>query len=185
MMPNPKMIQQSIEFTEETNALDYLEHACLFIQNAAVRPTEWKWAVIALHGALYGYAICACQTTDSKNLKTKERKLIAFDEALKRCEDASWMQASYNSKNLTLSAEQKEAIDILKNDLRNNFQHFRPMSWVIKIRGMPQVAMSILEVIRFLALETGHSFHLNESEKSRIRILISETIAYLQTMLLE
>lgn len=72
---------------ETENAVDYLEKAGAF--HASRDPNRWKWLVISLHGALYGFAICAIQGTDPSRVTevTKRgEKLISLDEALKRCQ---------------------------------------------------------------------------------------------------
>ena len=53
-----------LRLTEETNALDYLERAGSFIVDADQDNFAWKWVVLALHGALYGFAIAACKGTN-------------------------------------------------------------------------------------------------------------------------
>ncbi|MDD9851121.1 MAG: hypothetical protein OXU94_05070 [Gammaproteobacteria bacterium] len=55
------MQENRIDFTEESNAIDYLEKAYYFLTLIKQEPTNWKWVILALHGALYGFAICALQ----------------------------------------------------------------------------------------------------------------------------
>ena len=80
-----------LRLSEETNALDYLEKAARFIRETEQNRLAWKWVVLALHGALYGFAICACQGTNYENVtvrtKSGELKLIPFGKALDRCQD--------------------------------------------------------------------------------------------------
>jgi hypothetical protein len=75
-----------LTFTEETNALDYLNRAAQFIRETATDDDAWKWVVIALHGSLYGFAICACKGTDYHNVtypaKRAGRKLLSFGAAI-------------------------------------------------------------------------------------------------------
>lgn len=53
------MKSKYIKFTEESNSIDYLEKACFYIQSIKTKPTNWKWVILSLHGALYGFMICA------------------------------------------------------------------------------------------------------------------------------
>lgn len=53
------MQENSINFTEEINAIDYLDKARYFLALVKQDPINWKWVILALHGALYGFAICA------------------------------------------------------------------------------------------------------------------------------
>ena len=269
-----------LRLTEETNALDYLETAVGFIRETEKNRLAWKWVVLSLHSALYGFAICACQGTDYENVTTKtnkgsslfsvgdfidlpafvaklrtqqdpiskflwnqfsgptqevlksatstpaeqklalvqaldnilkgvliyepvrfagvalsqetnelksqnpigkdlirlnrllledayplqiakkkgEEKLISFDEALKRCQEPKCMNMLVDSQPLVLSGSQKDSIRRLKKELRNKMEHYVPSGWSIEIHGMPQIAIDVLDVIRFLALETGPIF---------------------------
>jgi hypothetical protein len=47
------------DFTEEANALNYLEKTISFIKNTEGNPLDWKWVMLAIHGALYSFMICA------------------------------------------------------------------------------------------------------------------------------
>ena len=108
-----------LRITEELNALDYLEKAYLFIQETESNLLAWKWVVLSLHGALYGFAICACKGTNPENViyKTKKgiEKLISLEDALIHCQNPKRMKMTIKSKHLILTYKQKEAINYLKN----------------------------------------------------------------------
>ena len=175
------MNKSYLTFTEETNALDYLERAAGFLREAETDIRAWKWAIIALHGALYGFAICANKGTDYANVTEKQRgkKLISFPEALKACQDPQRTRMTVMSKPLVLTQDQKAAIDKLQLALRNPFEHYIPMSWHIEIHGMPTIATHCLEVIQFLALETGNYTMLTAEQSSLLRTLVSDSIKLL------
>ena len=166
-------------FSEETNALDYLEQAYHYIYKTEININAWKWVILTLHGASYGFAICALKGTNPDNVtfetKKGEKRLIGFDEALKRCQDPKWMRMTVMSKHLQLSDQQKESIQILKKWFRDNFEHYMPKGWLIEVHVMPQIALDVLEVIRFLALETGNYVHLNEAQKRRIKSIVFQS----------
>lgn len=180
-MGKGKIKEKYLCFSEETNALDYLEQAYHYILQTEKNINAWKWVILTLHGALYGSAICACKGTNPDNVKQRDKKgkikqrLISFYEALKRCQDPITMRMTIDSKHLQLSDQQKESIWKLKHLLRNNFEHYIPKGWSIKIHGMPQIALDVLEVIRFLALETGNYVHLNEAQKIRIKSIVFQS----------
>lgn len=172
-------------FTEESNALDYFERAAQFIREASTDSHAWKWVIIALHGALYGFAICACQGTDWETVTTKTKRgprLISFSEALAACQDPNRMLMTVLSKPLVLTDDQRAAISKLQLSLRNPFEHYIPMSWHIEIHGMPTIAIHCIEVIRFLALDTGNYTMLAEGQHGRIDSLAAETISFLRAM---
>jgi len=75
-----------IRFDEITNALDYLEKCFTFLLTVKNEPQNWKWVVITLHSALYGFAISACKGMNSESVVSRTKKgqerLIDFNEAL-------------------------------------------------------------------------------------------------------
>lgn len=168
-----------LRLTVETNALDYLEKADFYIKQTERNVIAWKWVILSLHGSLYGFAICACKGTDPDNVtyekKNGEKWLIDFNKALKRCQDPNYMQMTVMSKHLQLSESQEKSINILKNVLRNKLEHYIPISWSIEIHGMPQITIDVLDVIRFLALDTGNYVMLNFSQIKKIKSIIYQS----------
>lgn len=177
-----------LRLTEETNALDYLERAACFIRETEQNQLAWKWVVLALHGALYGFAICACQGTNYENVtvqtKKGERKLISFGKALERCQDPNCMGMLIGSQPLVLSVSQLESIQLLKNELRNKMEHYVPSGWSIEIHGMPQIAIDALDVIRFLAVDTHTYIHLKQTQIKRIKSCVFQSKKLLKNTML-
>ena len=94
-MPTKKIYAKWLRFTEEDNALDYSEKAFFHISQTEKDKKSWKWVILSLHGALYGFAICAIKSTNPDRVtyttKKGKVKLISFDDALNRCQDHQWM----------------------------------------------------------------------------------------------
>lgn len=178
-MRKSKIKRKYLRLSEETNALDYLERAYSYIQQAEKDVLSWKWVVLTLHGALYQFAICACRGTNPSNVTYKTtkgiRRLISFDEVLKRCQNSKWMKMTITSRHLKLSDQQRGSISKLKCHFRNAFEHYIPKGWSIEIHGMPQIAIDVLKVTRFLALETGNYVHLNQTQKKRIKSIVYQS----------
>jgi len=185
-----------LRLSEKTNALDFLEQAYHYICQTEADILAWKWVIISLCGALYGFAICACKGTNYENVifKTKKGKvrLISFDEALELCQSPNWMRMTVLSRHLKLSDSQRKSIDKLKNHFRNRFEHYIPMGWSIEVHGMPQIAMDVLDVIRFLALDTDNYVHLTEAQRKRVKYIVfrskrilSQSQLYKEAKLLE
>ncbi|MHC4756772.1 MAG: hypothetical protein ACYTBP_16725 [Planctomycetota bacterium] len=176
--------EKHLTINEEANALDYLSRAGRFIKETENDLLAWKWVVLSLHGALYGFAVCACQGTDPRNVTYKTKKgdemLISFDRALKLCQDNSRMKMLTYSKPLVLSQSQRDSIQLLKKELRNKFEHYIPIGWSIELHGMPQLAIDLLEVIRFLAIDTGTYIHLNQSQKRKIKSVVFQSKKFLK-----
>ena len=167
-----------LRLSEERNAIDYLYRANRFIMQTEKDKNAWKWVVISLFGALYGFAICALKGTASSNVIIKTKKsniLISFDEAIKRCQDPRFMNMTVMSKCLILTNAQKESIRKLKNVLRNRFEHFIPMSWSIEIHGLPEISLNILEIIHFLSLESGNYIYLKDFQRRKIKSYIYQS----------
>lgn len=164
-----------LELTEETNALDYLEKAVDALKQTCHSDWAWKWVTIGLHGALYGFAICASRGTDSDSVrkfdnKTKQRKneLIGFDAAIKRCE------AGAAGTPLILTVDERKAIEVLKKTLRNNFEHYQPRHWSIELHGFPDLVIECVQVIERLATETSMWVRLTPTQRERVKKLADE-----------
>jgi hypothetical protein len=172
----PKVRPTYWELDEEHNALDYLEMSVRSLMEVERTPLAWKWVCIALHGALYGFAVCAVKGTTYTRVayptKGGRYKLKRFDDILKMCQDDVWMKQYVDSKTLVLSNDQKETIDFLKNEVRNCVEHFVPLSWLIEIHGLPKMIATYFDIIKFLALESGNvHFRLKDYEISRVKTL--------------
>jgi len=69
---------------------------------------------------------------------------------------------------------------MLREDVRNNFEHFIPTGWSIEISGMPEIVSDLVDVIEFLAFSSGNPFWDTELDyERRIRNAI-DTIRKLQ-----
>jgi len=183
---------QWLQLTEETNALDYLNQADYYIQLANEKKIAWKWVILCLHGALYGFAVCAAQGTNPsrlievvKNGKNKGReKLFSFNKVLEKCQDPNWMLITGISKYLQLTDSQKKSIRRLKDVFRNNFEHYIPTSWYIELHEFPLITIDVLKVIKFLALEAGNYTHLTKTQKRRIKSVVYQCTRQLKSSIL-
>ena len=178
-----------LRLSEHMNALDYLEKAQRFLYEADEDCTAWKWVIISLHGALYGFAVCALEQGNVLNvikgnrksamdkLKKGTARLVSFWEVLRRCQDPAQVG---NARALQLSRRQKESLDTLVKLLRNEFEHFIPKGWSIELHGMPQIAIHTLEIIGFLALRTGCAIHLDDVQKQTVQDIVRESKGHLE-----
>lgn len=172
-MPKGKPTAQYVRFNEKENALDYLQKAYESLQRLPRKPQEWKWIVIGLHGALYGFAVSVLAGSDWTRVTTGTKsRLISFDQALKRCQSADDMGYYTHSKPLQLTSEQKDAIRFLKN-LRNQMEHYVPKSWLIEAHDLTVSAIDALDVIRFLALGSGN-VRLRPSQRQAVHACTSK-----------
>jgi hypothetical protein len=173
-----------LRLTEERNAIDYLRQAHFYISRTEVDLMAWKWVVICLHGALYGFAICAIKGTYTGNVTYKTRngiqKLITFGEAIKRCQDQEKMRFAGNDYVLELSDDQRRSISFLKDEFRNNFEHYIPKGWSIEVHGFPEIAMHIMDIIKILALQSRNRIHLKKKEKQEIKSIVFQSKKFLK-----
>ncbi len=173
-----------LEITEEINSFDFLEKSYFYISQRKVKPLDWKWVSIALHGALYGFAVCVLKGTNYERVLEKNKKgigrLISFDEAVKRCQKSEYVKMTIDSKALVLSDGQKESIRVLKDILRNNFIHYVPSNWSIEIHGCPRMAIDILDIISFLVFESGNYISLSANQRRKVKFYIKNGISILK-----
>lgn len=167
-----------LRITELSNAIDYLRQVVSFIDKVNNEPMMWKWVVIALHGALYSFTICACKGTNPDRVTRQRKKgtwLISFPEALRKCQNSEFMMLYYNSKKLVLNRDQRKAIRMLKETLRNEFEHYIPKGWYIELNGMPAITYHVLDVISFLALETGNVTYYKKVKRKKVESLLHQS----------
>ncbi len=172
-----------LRLSEHVNALDYLDRAYEFMLQTDHNDLAWKWVILALHGALYGFAICACVQGNFENVLQRNKQggiirhkngrgqLVSFWTAVRQCQDPSVVGAA---RVLRLSKEQKGSISRLHDLLRNNFEHYVPRGWSTEIHGMPRIAIDVLDAIRFLSLQTGAAIHLTQNQRDRVQALVDK-----------
>lgn len=169
-MPKGKPAARYYRLSEEQNAVDFLEKAYHAIRAYPRDKQAWKWLVLSLHSALYSFAICVLQGTDWETVTFKTRsgkkKLIGFDEALKRCQSAEQVGFCVDSKPLQLTPDQKDAIRFLKRK-RDQIEHYVPKFWSVEQHDVVTAAIEILDVIRFLALGSGN-VQLSAAERQAV-----------------
>ena len=159
-----------IEFDDLSNAIDNLAMALHFLKldNPEQR---WKWTIIAIHQALYGFAILVIRGTNPHPLTEDNRnKLISIGEALKRAKDDGFLTWS-NSVSLKTTTDQDWAIKKLTQEFRNSFEHFKPGVWAIEISGMPQIITHVMDVICFLAFDSHSVMYQSLEQKTQTKEL--------------
>jgi hypothetical protein len=178
-MPKGKPAKKWVRFTEEQNAVDYLEKAYGALLRVPHSPEEWKWVVIGLPGALYGFAICALKGTNWENVTEGPRKrLIRFDQALKRCQRIDSMRFYIQSRPLQLTADQSGAIRFLKR-VRDQIEHYVPKAWSIEAHDLTVSTIEALDVVHFLAVGSGN-VRLQLSQRQRVEALTAKGKRLLQ-----
>jgi hypothetical protein len=163
---------------EQTNAVNYLEMLNNFVYKVDENRFYWKWVMISLHGAMYGFAVSTIRGTNSDSvvITTKNgERLISFDEALRRCQDKFWIQYALLNEVLVLTETQKESIRKMKNLFRNEFIHFKPIGWSIEIHDFIRITLDCLNVIRFLSIQSYSGYRYNLNNQRRVKSLVFQT----------
>jgi hypothetical protein len=121
------------ELNEKKNALDYLEMAVHCMLDVERTPWAWKWVCISLHGALYGFGICALQGTNFEQVLQNDtvfwwdnvpgednKKLINYIRNTLKIDLAQEVkiERSEDDKNITISDE-KDHILIKYNEKKS------------------------------------------------------------------
>lgn len=167
-----------LRLDELSNAIDNLEMCGHFLATLP-HPVRWKWGILALHQAIYGFAICAVKGTDDMSVLQRRRgpRLISIWEALKRANDPQflWLGAAP----IQLTQVETEALQKLFAEFRNGFEHFQPAGWSIEVSGMPSLFRTGVGLLRRLALEQGSVRYYSTRERDRV----SEGIACLEALL--
>ncbi|UYZ01192.1 hypothetical protein OJ967_12240 [Peribacillus frigoritolerans] len=205
-----------LRINELDNAIDYLEKASFHYNNREDK--YWfKWLTISLHGALYGFGVCAVQGSSAslRVLKTPGKKkineflsslgalyltpddpypndhlaVLADEHALAlmqrlaesdlngigtiltKCEDPAFMMQNTESKVLKKTEIQNKAIEKLKK-YRDDFAHFKPKGLTIITETEDWMIDEVVEVIRFLALESNNVTYYNLDYKLKVEKLI-------------
>jgi hypothetical protein len=176
----PALHEQWLRLDELTNALDYLETCCRVLETFP-DPIRWKWAILALHQAIYGFAICAVRGTDSRSVLVSGRRgahrLIPVWEALARAQEPArlWPTASP----LVLTTDEEAALHRLFDEFRNGFAHFQPCGWSIEVSGMADLFQPAVAVLRRLALDLGAVRYYEESDRARAVLALARLEASL------
>lgn len=168
-------------FTEGSNSIDYLEKAVSFIKSAENKPEDWKWVILSVHGALYGFMICTLKGSAPNNVSIgKKGRLIDFSEALKRCQERAYMNLGGFTKILLLSENQKQALRQLHSDFRNEFVHYNGAFWSIHPDLMREMVMHCLNALSAV-LEMGCWYpRFEPGDREKIATLVAEGRILLQ-----
>lgn len=172
----PPFREVVLETNERVNAIDYLSRVPRFLQEALNDDLmSWKWVFIALHQAVYSFAICAAKGTSPDTVQRKDGKLVDCYKALQMCQDPQWMSRVFMGQPLVLTATQKYALEMLKSTFRNNFEHFSPKLWFICLHPAPALVLECLEVVEFLVFKSNHVWELDESQRARVQADLDES----------
>jgi hypothetical protein len=158
------MAKQYLRFDEMEDVLASLDLLALVVPLVNKQPSYWKWVILAAHAALQGAIVSALldstgiSVLDKKSAREMlswintqdgeppEERLADFNTLLARCRRASCM----DGRPLKLSHLQRNDIQRLHKDFRNNFAHFKPKGWSIEVVGLPRIVRAAVDAIEML-----------------------------------
>jgi hypothetical protein len=159
----------------------------------------WKWVLISLHNALQGYMVLALKGSGGLNILTKEcaqqwmaaetrdddvlpeRKLDNFLNLYKKIKADRLMMMFIDSQPFKPHGTQTESVKML-NKLRNDYIHFLPKGWVLRVHGLPRVSRDCIDIIEFLAFECGNILWHDPNLKTKTKDLIGQVKSHIAVL---
>ncbi len=185
-------MEHYLRIDEKENAIDSLQKATNFLKNTESDLLYWKWFIVAIHHSIYHFMLLALQNTDLSgiwkepeklvdyglsrkvvDIKDSKNKLVGFVEAFKRIQETARMNGYVNAKPFVANIGHEEAAVCLNKILRNNFVHFSPKGWSIEISFIIEAVSPMLEVVKFLVLNSGRLF-LDEQQRNGVQSDIAQ-----------
>ncbi len=161
-----------LEIDEQIDAVLSLEFTQGMLARVLGDARYWKWVLIGLHNALQGFMVLALQGTAYFNVLKKEQRAawiksldeghqytgpshLAFFMELYRDIQSDRMKRYTHSRVFKPTNTQSQSVERL-NNLRNDFIHFIPTSWVLYLNGLPELVKDVIDVIEFLAAKSNN-----------------------------
>lgn len=182
-----------LETDYETEGMLALEMTAEQLSHVLDDPYRWKWVVIALHNALQAFLVHSCSGTDLLGAMTtkyqrqwreaydrgeildREGRLAPVGELVER---ARSLRGYIYMTPLPPNDEQDTAVMKL-GSWRDTFVHYKPMGLTIEISGFPAIFRPCLDVIEFLAFESGHVWTDQADHANRTQGALEQIRAYL------
>lgn len=161
---------------------------------------SWKWIIFALHNSLQGFMVWALrhgndrdvikdkidkksgkkylqiyyEQINDKSIELPNDLLATFLDLYKKVKSISLMESRWSGgRRFIPEGTQGRSVKSL-NYWRNRFTHFFPTGLSIEISGFPCLALDCIEIIRFLAFESGHICFENEDQEAQVNIALDE-----------
>lgn len=158
-----------LQLDERANAHDNL-NMCEHVLCNLPDPIRWKWAIIATHQALYGFALAAVQGTNCNSVRkdpmNPESQVISIWEAIRRAKDTQYLWPG--GVPLVTTPEEDRSVDRVVNEFRNGFEHFAPAAWSIEVSGMPMLLGRVLRVVEGIAIGTNSVRYWDDNERAAV-----------------
>lgn len=163
-------------FDHTENAIDSLETACFLLNREG--NTKWKWISISIHHALYSFCISYLhkgnyERVSSINKRSGKRELISFEKALNKTLNTPYVLyagAKPKEKSIKLTAKERENINWLSYEIRNNFVHFIPQVTSIEIKKIKSACLTAISLVENIAVKSYSIVYIDfEDSQKRIK----------------
>jgi hypothetical protein len=191
----PNVADPWYSFRLDEQAVGALKIVAEMLPQTIEEPYRWKWVVVALHDALYGFMGLALRRSDGAQLLTLkherqqyarwqrereqggpivERSPTRIDQFLnffEKIQDPARMRHFIDSRAFVPTPDQDQSVRYLDR-LRNDLVHYSDTTRMVWIAALPGVVVDGVTVIRWL-VEESHTFflHPEELEEAAIRLI--------------
>lgn len=163
-------------FDHTENAIDSLETACFLLNRKS--NTKWKWISISIHHSLYSFCISYLhkenyERVSSIDKRSGKRNLIGFDKALNKTLNTpfyTYAKAKPKKNIIKLTTKEREDINWLSYEIRNNFVHFIPKVTSIEINKIKSACLTAIKLIKQISIDSYTIVYINfEDSQKRIK----------------
>lgn len=163
------MQEKFISYTEELNAIDYLEKTATYLSSIKNNIQNWKWVFISLHGALYVFSLIVARGTSDTSV-LQGNWVIGIWDALNEC-----------VKKGVLDDEdiEKECLKRFVKEFRGGFEHYSPGIWCIQESGLKRITSCVFDILNKL-ISSNSYFHYEVGEKERLELALNKIKEELQ-----
>jgi hypothetical protein len=156
-------------FLETVSALETFTDELRLVGQDAYR---WKWAILALHGALQGMMVLALQGSHGLHVLKEEDATrwleahahggpyptdLKLDDFLGLYDKIKGDQMLMYSHSCKFRPQGTQGASIKQlNRLRNEFVHFTPRVWALELTGLPAICNDCLDIADFLARQSNN-----------------------------
>jgi len=189
-MPAMKRTPRYLRTDERLDTAGSLRKAAQTIVLVNTDPSEWKWALIAVHSAVQGMFVLALSLgNDLLTLKSKHAsawlKAYRSEEPYSGRLDLDYFGELYKKakEHANFPATEDHDRDVERlNELRNEFIHFGAKGWSLELAGLPTICLNSLEIAEHLGWKFGGVFWHTEAQSRRARRYLRQLIRELKRL---
>ena len=176
------MKNEYLETNEAIEFLDSLASLSYFLEHTQSEPKYWKWSFIALHMTIQSAMVLALRRTDGFGplCEQKEKKyfeqleatgehqrlpdyLIKFLQLYKKIKKEGKIQSAHGKPDISKGNEDQQ-MEFL-NNVRNNYIHFTPKTWMLHVGTAPDLFLSLIEIPKYLVSQCRKFHWIDETSQ--------------------